>query len=360
MMAGERKPGVPSDEEPTVVPGPDRSAPHSCGSPPGQQRRAGDGLQVAGLVASRRGPAWSRHPNRPPRRKRPKRRSLTRPSDRGAGRPGRRDHQGRESPRRSPGRPAWRLPFGGRGEVFVCHNIYDPLITFDEQLNPRLGAVSIGWELDEKTMILKLRKEVSSTTGPPSTPRPSSSTSRTPRTATRSLFISDLEPIQSVDVVDTHRQAEPDRRWLGAPGGPRDAGDRIDLADRPGRSTARTSAAIGRGRAVPVRRVGPERPHHAQALPGLLGQERAYLDEVTPGGADPTVRLSNLRSGSSTTSSCWASRTSRRCRSSRDLQLFRTWQGARTASSSTTASRPSTTSRYARRSSSQSTAHGDP
>ena len=84
-MAGERKPGVPSDEEPTVVRAAGSVGAHSCGSPPSQQRRAGDGLRVAGLASAKlaaeaRNRAEAPKPTPPHRRKRPKRRSLTRPS----------------------------------------------------------------------------------------------------------------------------------------------------------------------------------------------------------------------------------------------------------------------------------------
>ena len=149
-MAGERKPGVPSDEEPTVVRAAGSVGAHSCGSPPepaASRWRRLAGRRPRPRQASRRGPkpAEAPKPTAAAPRKRPKRRSLTRPS----------------RPRHRPPRPgeitkggSLRVgvlgdPRGGyhsavAGEVFVCHNIYDPLITFDEQLNPRPGWSSRG------------------------------------------------------------------------------------------------------------------------------------------------------------------------------------------------------------------------
>ena len=90
-------------------------------------------------------------------------------------------------------------------DVLPDKTFYDSLITLDDQLNPQPGLAE-SWEIpDEKSLILKIRKGVKFHDGTDlDAEAVKFNIDDTKDPNTRSAFRTDLDPIDVVEVVDSH------------------------------------------------------------------------------------------------------------------------------------------------------------
>ncbi len=217
------------------------------------------------------------------------------------------------------------------GELTICNSIYDPLINLDHELNPQPGLAE-SWETpDEKTMILKLRKGVrfhDGTEFDAEAVKFNLEDIKDPNT--RSLLSSDLEPIQSIDVVDTHT-VKLNLRGGGSPliaGFGMQAGHMLSPTARKKYGEDYGRNPVGSG---PYQFVEWVQQDHITLKRNLnyWNKDAAYLDEVifriVP---DPAVRLTNVKAGELDYTVLLSFKDVAALRTSQDIQLLRTWAGA--------------------------------
>lgn len=222
-------------------------------------------------------------------------------------------------------------PSPSNGELFVLRAIYDSLVTFDDQLNPKPGLAE-SWETpDEKTMILRLRKGVKFHDGTEFDAQAVKvNIEHTKDPATRTLFTADFEPIDAVEVVDTYTV----RLKLKGAAAPLLAsfgmqpGHMISPAalEKYGKDAGRNPVGTG----PYVFQEWVEQDHITlKRNPNYWGPDAALLDEVVfrivP---DPAVRLTNLKAGELDYVVTIPFKDAASMRNSQEFQLFRTWAGA--------------------------------
>lgn len=217
------------------------------------------------------------------------------------------------------------------GEQTICQSIYDPLINLDRELNPQPGLAE-SWETpDEKTMILKLRKGIKFHDGTDfDAEAVKINIEDVKDPSIRSLVTSDLEPIQSVDVVDTYT-VKLNLRGGGAPllaAFGMWAGHMFSPTARKQYGQDYGRNPVGSG---PYQFVEWVQQDHItlKRNPNYWNKDAAYLDEVifrfVP---DPAVRLTNVKAGELDYTVTLAFKDVAALRNSRDIQLIRTWSGA--------------------------------
>jgi peptide/nickel transport system substrate-binding protein len=216
-------------------------------------------------------------------------------------------------------------------DVLPDKTIYDALVTFDAQLNPQPGLAE-SWEIpDEKTIILHLRKGLKFHDGTDlDAEAVKFNIVDTQDPATRSAFASDLQPIDTVEVVNTTTVK------LNLKGGGAALLAAFGLqAGNMFSPTARRKYGVDFGR-NPVG-AGPfmfvewvENDHVTfKRFPDYWNKDAVYLDEVifriVP---DPAVRLTNLKAGEIDAMTTVAFKDVPALKNNTDVQLFQTWAGA--------------------------------
>jgi peptide/nickel transport system substrate-binding protein len=216
-------------------------------------------------------------------------------------------------------------------DIIPDKTIYDSLITLDAQLNPQPGLAE-SWEIpDEKTIILHLRKGLRFHDGTNlDAEAVKFNILDTKDPDTRSAFASDLEPIDTIDIVD------PTTIKLNLKGGGAALLAAFALQDGNIFSpTARKTYGADFGR-HPVG-AGPfmfvewvENDHLTfKRFPDYWNKDQVFLDEVIfriiP---DPAVRLTNLKAGEIDAMTTVAFKDVPSLKNSPDIQLLQTWAGA--------------------------------
>jgi peptide/nickel transport system substrate-binding protein len=216
-------------------------------------------------------------------------------------------------------------------DVLSDKTFYDSLITLDEQLNPQPGLAE-AWETpDDKTLILKIRKGVKFHDGTElNAEAVKFNIDDTKDPNTRSAFRSDLEPIDVVEIVDSHTV----RLKLKGGGAALLAAFALQAGNMFS-PTARQKFGADFGRnpvgAGPYQFVEWVENDHitGKRFPDYWNKDAAYVDEVVfrvvP---DPAVMLSNLRAGELDVILRMAFKDVPTLRNNQEIKLYRTWAGA--------------------------------
>lgn len=222
-------------------------------------------------------------------------------------------------------------PSPSNGDLYTVHAIYDPLVTFDKQLNPQ-PALAESWETpDERTMVLHLRKGVKFHDGTNfDAEAVKVNIEHTKDPATRTLFTTDVEPIDTVEVVDAST---------------------VKLHLKSGAAPLLASFGLQPGHMISpaaLKQYGPDAGRHPVGTgpfmfaewveqdhvtlkrnPNYWNPNAVYLDEVVQRIVpDTTVRLANLKAGELDYVVQISFKDVAGLRANKDLQLIRGWAGA--------------------------------
>jgi peptide/nickel transport system substrate-binding protein len=222
-------------------------------------------------------------------------------------------------------------PSPSNGELYILRALYDSLVTFDAELNPQPGLAE-SWEFpDETTMVLNLRQGVKFHDGTDfDAEAVRINIEHTKDPETRTLFTSDFEPIDAVEVVDAHTA----RLRLKGAAAPLLA----SFAMQPGHMISPAALEeFGQDAGRNPVGTGPyvfqewvEQDHVTVTRnPDYWDPSAVHLDEVVfrivP---EPTVRLTNLQAGDLDYVVSLGFKDVAPLRNDSSVQLFRTWAGA--------------------------------